>query len=63
MKSLSLSKWKGDFHFRRYVQLNIFLLVDYLSVCCVVVDHIGIYIDIEIGANMDIIHDHDLENG
>ena len=47
MKSLSLSKWKGDFH-RRYVQLNIFLLVDYLSVCCVVVDHIGIYIDIEI---------------
>ena len=37
MKSLSLSKWKGDFHFRRYVQLNIFLLVDYLSVCCVVV--------------------------
>ena len=46
MKSLSLSKWKGDF--RRYVQLNIFLLVDYLSVCCVVVDHIGIYIDIEI---------------
>ena len=48
MKSLSLSKWKVDFHFRRYVQLNIFLLVDYLSVCCVVVDHIGIYIDIEI---------------
>ena len=48
MKSLSLSKWKGDFHFRRYVQLNIFLLVDYLSVCCLVVDHIGIYIDIEI---------------